>query len=419
MKLFYSILPVLFTAQIAHAGQVEFYEGGSQGGDRVGTLPDHQQADLKLKNGNIWGGANDEIRSIKLKWVTPGTMIEVFDSPSASRNEDYAQIVVKRWAEEIPINGLESNRSNGLYDMVYVKQDGNLNGKVSRIKLRPGKAIEPPLEARLNLCMQEQYQFKKKHGTAYEFKSQDSSYRTYYPDIDVKSAGIINVTWKINHIRGGMQKDDYSSIKMEFDENQVLQDFSIDTKIADKKYRTDADKLFDDLPEEAKKNPYGIIAEVGTKAGASLYDFASETSETGGRANFPNVIERVIDKYGSAIAECSADRFAAELPDPDSDDEFIRAEIPPPVAVPSHGKYQYSARFETTFKSPMNITLNKRLRVCARDGDTCVWGSDDSSPSVNGCRKMRLAVGKKIAAYGYPGKMLSSSKIKQCNRAQY
>lgn len=416
MKLFAATLASFFLAHSAYAGHIEFYEGGSQGGDRIGTLPDDKTADLRLTNDNYWGGANDEIRSIKLKWVTPGTIIEVFDSPSASRNQDYAQIAVHRWVEEININGLESNRSNQNYSMVYYQEDGNLNGKVSRIRVKPGLAVAPPLEARLNLCMQEVYQFKKKAGTAHEYGSQDSSYRTYYPDISVRSNGTVKANWKMNHVRG-WGPDDYTLVELEFDQDLVMTDFNVNTNIANRSFRTDADELFEDLPDAAKKNKYGIAAEAATKAAASLYDFAQRMNETGGRENFENVIEENIDKYGSAIANCNASQFAPAPVTGTSNDDIVQSDQPPPVtAVASIGRYQYVAEFDGNFRKDRNYTVSKKVRVCARGGNVCRWGSDDSTPSVNGCKKIRRAVGKTIKAYGFPGKMLSRGQINSCNR---
>ena len=78
---------LVLACQTVDAGKIEFYENKSQGGDRIGTIPDRRGSrgsgtEYPLKK--TFGWDNDEIKSLSMKWVTPGTRIQLFDSPSAS-----------------------------------------------------------------------------------------------------------------------------------------------------------------------------------------------------------------------------------------------------------------------------------------------------------------------------------------------
>ena len=79
------------------------------------------------------------------------------------------------------------------------------------------------------------------------------------------------------------------------------------------------------------------------------------------------------------------------------------------------GYYYYVAVATRRFESTKTFTINNITRTCVENTTRCTWRSKDSTPSVEGCRKMRKKVGT-LRGYGYEGKMLSSEKIRQCNK---
>ena len=80
----------------------------------------------------------------------------------------------------------------------------------------------------------------------------------------------------------------------------------------------------------------------------------------------------------------------------------------------SQGKYQYRLRL---LNSSLNGQRDAGGKLLSSSGGSCTWGSDDASPSVNGCKKYRRALGGYITEYGYRGKRLNQSQLHQCNGA--
>lgn len=431
IRAFYSVIAVsglcfAMYPQAVSAGKIEFYEDRSQGGDRIGTIPDargpdREKTEYNLKKTNGW--PNDEVQSLSLKWVTPGTRIELYDSPTASKKQDWVQIVVKRWERDIPIRHLETNKNKKKYDQVYYNQDGNLNGKVSHIKVLPAKPVNPPLEARLNLCLQETSEMRKKTGIAREDTNQGSRYRAYFPDFSVRSNGSFRARFKVNHIRNNAN-DDYAIIVMEFDPGRLLVSSSADGGFdnivkGDESFSVTANEIWKSVDKDAKKNPKAMIVEVASKTAALLYDKGLAMSEKGGRQNFKYYIEDMMNIYGNAIVDCDEKKYGPPAANPeDHTDDVQPAKEAEWVATPtaSKGKYQYSISFEKEVSSTASQrVVNKKTLVCS--GKTCTWGSDDSTPSVKGCRKYFRGFGlNKVTAYGYRGRMLEKESIKKCNK---
>lgn len=78
--------------------------------------------------------ANDEAASIKLLKIKKGTLIQLFDSPDGSLNDDWAEIYVKKDIEERMITTFETTDSDDEIELYYSEDDG-LNGKVSRVSI--------------------------------------------------------------------------------------------------------------------------------------------------------------------------------------------------------------------------------------------------------------------------------------------
>jgi hypothetical protein len=115
-------------------GGIYFYEraNADRGGDTVCVLPALHNHDLQLP---AYGCENDEIKSVQLAGVARGTRILLFDSPSASKSDDFTYIDVKKVIpinSTLTINSLETSYANA--DVaVYDFHNNNLRGKVSRI----------------------------------------------------------------------------------------------------------------------------------------------------------------------------------------------------------------------------------------------------------------------------------------------
>lgn len=428
MKLKLLTVAMMMATQIASAGHIDFFENKSQGGSREGTLPDDHKVEINLKKHNGW--KNDEIKSFKLRWVTPGTRILLFDDPKGSEKDDWVEITVNSWQKELDMKHLEINIpwNNSKMSMKYHKKNG-LNGKVSHIKIYPARPHEPPMAARLNLCVQtmDGYEFKKKRGLAEEIKSQGSNYRARFPDIMLKADGSFRASFKVEHIRNNA-KDDYAMVKMDFDKDRNLVDSSTDVVIDKRSLSADADKIWANVPKAAQGDKYVTIAKVATATAAELYDVGTSHFEHGGRKNFPYVIETVMNDYGKAIADCeqmvnpppeivaqSEERKAKSRRREDREGRDMRNGAGRRDGRQS-GRYQYLASFADDFGKDTAFTINRIERVCESGSNDCTWRSNDSSPSVKGCKKMRRAVGEDVVAYGYKGKMLSGVQIRKCNR---
>lgn len=108
-------------------GQIIFYEGNGATQNIVHTTTDKPGQDFAPTQ-------NDEARSVKLVFVSPNTVITVYDSPSKDKRDDYAIILVKRLVGTIIIDHFEQDRDDENVTVVYIRNNG-LNGKVSRITI--------------------------------------------------------------------------------------------------------------------------------------------------------------------------------------------------------------------------------------------------------------------------------------------
>ena len=144
------------------SGGVYFYEendGESEGHpfiparslnnkDVVCVLPMSMEWDIKLGS---TGCENDEARSLALRGVKKGTSIKVYDSPGASKGDDYAVIEVKRdirLDERVVVPSFEKSYSNNDVSVESFYKNG-LDGKVSHITIEPTTgSVDPKIEFR-------------------------------------------------------------------------------------------------------------------------------------------------------------------------------------------------------------------------------------------------------------------------------
>lgn len=117
---------------------VIFWEGnnGSQDGWPLST-ESKQSYDLKDGGSPV---PNDEARSCTIVDAVAGTVINVYDSPSASQDDDWAEIRVNNnVSSPVVVNTFENSVSygGGSVTVTYHKKNG-LDGKVSYIEIAPG-----------------------------------------------------------------------------------------------------------------------------------------------------------------------------------------------------------------------------------------------------------------------------------------
>jgi hypothetical protein len=115
-------------------GGYYFYEQNNANprGDTTCVLPASRDYDVRLP---AFGCENDEARSLKIRGVTAGTRISLFDSASGSTQDDYARIDVKRDVginESVTVGTFETDYETADFKVTYIRNNG-LDGKVSRI----------------------------------------------------------------------------------------------------------------------------------------------------------------------------------------------------------------------------------------------------------------------------------------------
>lgn len=110
-----------------------FYEGDDGTQDNLGTLAYAPGANYS-RDQPI---ENDEARSVVLSSGMPaGATLVVYDSPSASLNNDWCQIQVKQTlTSAYTVDTFEQDVNNNDIDQNYHYKNGNLNGKISYISV--------------------------------------------------------------------------------------------------------------------------------------------------------------------------------------------------------------------------------------------------------------------------------------------
>ena len=112
--------------QVCVPGTIEFFAGNHGGGRSLGA----QSATAGHK-----AVQNDEVRSLVLRNVAPGTVIRLFDDGKGRVNDDWVEIRVKAPSARIVIGTFERCRNDHQVEVIYhrVRGNGNLDGKVSSV----------------------------------------------------------------------------------------------------------------------------------------------------------------------------------------------------------------------------------------------------------------------------------------------
>lgn len=130
------VLNLVANIQPAMAGVIQLMEENDGGGDLVFVKDDMDEDDDNLKD---YDNTNDEARSVRLRFVQPGTVIKVYDSPEGSYDDDVTTIVVKRADWDYVIDSFEESYEDEYVKVNYQEDSGwfanGLDGKVSRIEV--------------------------------------------------------------------------------------------------------------------------------------------------------------------------------------------------------------------------------------------------------------------------------------------
>ncbi len=112
-------------------GIVEFFAGNHGHGRSLGG---------HLATPGIKAVQNDEVRSLVLRGVAPGTVIRLFDDDHGRTGDDWVEIRVRQYHPQLVIDTLERCRDDPFVQVIYhrVRGDGNLDGKVSYVVVSRG-----------------------------------------------------------------------------------------------------------------------------------------------------------------------------------------------------------------------------------------------------------------------------------------
>lgn len=130
-------------------GFIVFFEGNNANQDIVEIRRDTPGQRFRPRQ-------NDEIGSLKLQDVRPGTVIRLYDDGRGRQRDDWCEIVVKRSQPEYVINTLERDirdRDGDSVILTYHARD-NLDGKVSWIEIDFDESVvrqSSPLSVRRSL----------------------------------------------------------------------------------------------------------------------------------------------------------------------------------------------------------------------------------------------------------------------------
>lgn len=140
--------------------------------------------------------------------------------------------------------------------------------------------------------------WNKKKNTAVEYKSADSNYRTYKPQVSTTPAGGLLVSTKLDHIRG-WGGDDHCLLQLTFDGNGKVVSSQATIEMGDKSFDTKiimaAASLTGDAPTIATS---AVASEIYNR----LKDQISKWNEHGGRANFPAVIQHNFNNIATSVS---------------------------------------------------------------------------------------------------------------------
>ena len=297
----------------AHAGAIYLHEGANGEQDIVGSANDYGylSQNFKESRGRF---VNDEAVSVRMEWVAPGTVIELFDDPSAGTGDDWVRIEVKGWSDNLIVRSLETNEDNPWFKVTWNRKGcpwynpgcNKLNGKVSHIRIHPtqmGWRHKP--ESRVYFRWDGSFGgFPNKTGHALEYHSSGSNYRVYRPRLTQNYNAAWDVSFKQDHIRG-YTLDDHAITRVQLAaDGSLAGDASVAIEIKNLLGNDEIFSIFVPLAEaihEAfKDNPkaskYTIIAKMGLIAANQLHQKLVAMGESGGRTLFSSETGHNINK---------------------------------------------------------------------------------------------------------------------------
>ncbi len=115
------------------SGTITLYEGNGCTQDVVGTIQARAGNEINCTSSNVC--KNDEARSMRVNGVARRTKIRVCDNSSCDTDDDISDIVV-RSNESFCVGTFEESIVQNSYRIDRTVNDGNLDGKVSRIEIR-------------------------------------------------------------------------------------------------------------------------------------------------------------------------------------------------------------------------------------------------------------------------------------------
>lgn len=143
------------------------------------------------------GCEEDEIRSMELDGISAGTRIELYDSPSADRQDDFTIIDVKQsvpLGQRVRINSLEGSEDNFWYRKLAFRNNG-LDGKISRIKVRTTPETEDFADAQV----------------------------VFYEEVNAQQNIVCTVPFTVQNVRAGHGNNSYGCDNDEIDSAVIVQ----------------------------------------------------------------------------------------------------------------------------------------------------------------------------------------------------
>lgn len=119
-------------SQLADPPVITFWEDNGCQADQVGWYLYHGTPTI-MPNSSGSGWSNDEARSLMLFRAPEGMIIRVYDSGSGSHNDDWAEIRIKQYADQLCIPSFEDVMDNAAYSLRFCRHNG-LDGKVSQAR---------------------------------------------------------------------------------------------------------------------------------------------------------------------------------------------------------------------------------------------------------------------------------------------
>lgn len=141
--------------------------------------------------------------------------------------------------------------------------------------------------------------WNKKDGTAVEYRSGGSNYRTYKPTATPSEGGGLFVSTKIDHMRG-FGDDDHAQVELTFNAEGKLENSKVHMEIQEKNFKP-IDTGAIDAGAKAAGPKAVVAAEIAKKIAGSLNTSLASLNDHGGRANFPAVVQHNINAIAAAV----------------------------------------------------------------------------------------------------------------------